>query len=412
MKFGGWLLLNPVGLVSERLRWSNHKYPHPDNIPAGTKREDVTHTIVEPGRADTLTLKWGQEDLKITNVYAPNNEGDAIEFFANLEIALRRSKTNVMLGDFNHVADKDDRLPRMEPSSRIKKALASLGITLAIADQWRAENPGTRQYSWTNSHENADGSTSISRLDRVLLDDALRTRATSWNMLGLMGLSDHQIVSVNLLEKNPPFIGEPRWRMNLEDIEDNECMEMARLALLKAQKSLKAGKDAMATWLRAKDEIRNVAPSRQTMKRKERGRHLRALEKDRVDLMGRRDFPKNVGLQDRALAIDERISEIKKSKLDRAAEYSAARSLKDKSGSLKTATEDMAKIATKHHSTHQARQPMIDACRNSIARMLTMTDGKRATSAAKTKLSERFKAHSTPGGGSDKESSDQESTRS
>ncbi|KIO27592.1 hypothetical protein M407DRAFT_23144 [Tulasnella calospora MUT 4182] len=282
---------------------------HRDNIPPGTKKEDLTHKVIVPGRADLLTLKWAGGQLTILNVYTPNGETDTINFFSDLVVDLRQRRIDVVMGDFNHMESKLDRLPKKQPSERMRKALSDLSRGLKVDDGWREDNPTTLNYTWTNSHKNRDGSTSRASLEQLKLG----------------GLSDHQILALKIAEENPPYIGKPRWRMNLEDIEDGICMGAARLALLKAERQMKWGKDPMATWLNAKTEIKNTTSDRQTMRCKERGRHLHALEKDRKDLMSRPDFTKNQGVQDRALALEDRIQEVRKSKLDRVAEYSAAR---------------------------------------------------------------------------------------
>ncbi|KAG9044164.1 hypothetical protein FS837_008697 [Tulasnella sp. UAMH 9824] len=204
------------------------------SIPGTIMRNDLKHEIITPRRADLLTLTWGEERLRILNIYTPNADNEAFIFFKDL-------------------------------------------------------------------------------------------RLMQWNFAGSMGLSDHSVVAVKILESNPPYVGLPRWRMNLEDLEDQKGMDLVEKTLHRVEKELKRGADPMSKWIEAKENIKNILTARQGIRRKERSRTLKSLEHDKKELTNMSDFPKNKGLQSRALALSHRIDEIKKAKIDRAAELSSAR---------------------------------------------------------------------------------------
>ncbi|KAG8932392.1 hypothetical protein FRC01_014236 [Tulasnella sp. 417] len=387
-----------------------------DKAPPNLTKEDITHRVIEPGRADMLTLKWGNEQLTFLNVYAPNDEGNAVEFFESLVADLRRNPPDVILGDWNHVEDKMDRLPKRQPSTRIVNCLGMLKRALRVEDGWRQDHPNAAEFTWTSTRENRDGTTSKSRLDRILSSHELSNRTLERQTIGPYGLSDHSIVAAKIHEASHPFIGDPRWRMNLEDLEDKIAMNGIEEILRSCEKKIKKGKDPMTVWLNAKIAIRNLITDRQTMRRRERGKHLTKLKEDKTNLQRRKDFHTNTGLQLRVLAIEARIDEIKRAKLNRAAEYSAARyaskgeavnkywfsigkalkqdsvirALRDGSGQIRTDTDAMAKIATEHHANHQAKQPFTEARCEAIMRMSATTSGKRATSEAKRALDRDF----------------------
>jgi len=67
-----------------------------------------------PNRASKLKVKWGEDqELKLINIYAPNDEESKIKFFEKLESMTRNNKQKdlCVMGDFNCVENDIDRSP-------------------------------------------------------------------------------------------------------------------------------------------------------------------------------------------------------------------------------------------------------------------------------------------------------------
>lgn len=406
-----WAFPNPGSTHSAGTGFVVHK----DGTPPNLSKSDFQHEILIEGRLDTLTFKWGDETIRIANLYAPNDEQDAVDFFQTVADRLKRNKPDILLGDFNHVESEKDRLPRRRPpSSRIRKALSELKNTLKVEDSWRESNPDTNDFTWESSHPNRDGTISKSRLDRIHLSEGLSERTLEHRIDYTQTLSDHSPVIIKLVDDSAPYIGPPRWKMNLEDLEDEVVTEQCRLLLIKCQNAL--GRNPMRTWLDTKRKIQKVITSRQTMRRKERGKLLSNLKTHREHLTKRADFATNQGLQHEADLTTERAAAIERRKLERAAESSSARfaekgeavnkywfsigksikdssiirGLRDDSGELRTDTDHMSRIATEYHERLQAKPDMDDAREAAIQRMEKTTTGKRMTSSARAKMSEKL----------------------
>lgn len=194
---------------------------HRDGIPAGLTRGNFQHKILIPGRLDVLSWQWGSEFFTVANVYAPNNHQPALTLFKEITEKLKRRRVDMILGDWNHVEHAVDRQPKGQKSPQdIRDALKDLRVKLGVEDSWRDENPTSSDFTWESPSPNTDGTTSRSRLDRILLSSEVAEQAIEHEIDVSLTLSDHYPVKVKILDAESQELGRPRWKMNLEDLED------------------------------------------------------------------------------------------------------------------------------------------------------------------------------------------------
>jgi hypothetical protein len=79
------------------------------------KDKKIEHKILVRNRMSRLTLRWNEDVLlDIINVHVPNNEKEKISFLKEAKHIIRNIKNKedlMIMGDFNYVEDKIDRLP-------------------------------------------------------------------------------------------------------------------------------------------------------------------------------------------------------------------------------------------------------------------------------------------------------------
>lgn len=386
---------------------------HREGVPSDLRKEDFTHKVLIPGRLDTLSWKWGEETFLVANLYAPNSEQVAIPFFKQVISLLRRETVDVILGDWNHVEKAIDRIPQRAPSTAMRDVLSDLRTGLNVLDTWRDRNPNVKDFTYERPNANSDGTHSRSRLDRILLSPEVSKRSLSHSVDVGLTISDHYPVWVEVTDNESPEIGDQRWRMNLEDLEDEFAMDSCRKILLKCQNTM--SREPMVKWLKAKKDIKSVLEDRQQMRCKERSRTLDALKKHRTALTVRKDFARNPGLQREEGLLRERIANIERSKLDRATESSAARfakkgesvnkywfsigksikessvirTLTDEQDTTTHSTATMVNIAQSHHARMQTCPDMTPEREVAIRKMVDTTTGKRFTLESRESLNER-----------------------
>ncbi|KAG9029920.1 hypothetical protein FS837_003435, partial [Tulasnella sp. UAMH 9824] len=362
-------------------------------MPAELTKSDFTHEILEDARLDTLSWRW--------------------VFFNHAADLLNGKGVDMVLGDWNHVESEMDRLPRSGSTRAVVSAIANLKRVTGVEDTWQEENPTDCEFTWERPTLGASGHTSRSRLDRILLTEEMAARSTDHVIDIGLTVSDHYPVRVTIIDDESPDIGKGRWRMNLEDLEDEHAMEKCRLILLACQR--KSGREPMTAWLEAKRSIKRVLVSRQTMCRRERSTLLHDLERQRRALTRRNDFASNAGLISMESNLRERIAHIKKGKMERTTETSAARfadkgesvnkywfsigkSMRE-SSTIKALSDDdgvtrdtpgMAEIARKHHESLQASPDMTPEREEACRRMAETTVGKRFSTEAQRDLEREF----------------------
>ena len=105
------------------------------------KSDNVQSNKIVPGRAILATIPWhGDTDLKILNIYTPNDAKNNENFWDHLNEALTNHphlKPDIMLGNFNLVEDSLDRLPCHLDDASAVASLGELKSLTGLVDGWR-----------------------------------------------------------------------------------------------------------------------------------------------------------------------------------------------------------------------------------------------------------------------------------
>ena len=185
----------------------------------GTGDPQKTHfRCFEQGRTGMLSLDYGDQELKIVNVYMPNDKPQQKETLTNLRRELRNHVDTtdselLMVGDWNFVEDKIDRSPQHDDDRRVTHEMTKLKATLDLIDGWRRANPSTRSFTWEGSH-GTERKKIFSRIDRIYT--SLKTwELTNEYKIISCDISDHDGVSVNIRNASEPDIGKGEPKLNL-----------------------------------------------------------------------------------------------------------------------------------------------------------------------------------------------------
>ncbi|EIW61240.1 DNase I-like protein, partial [Trametes versicolor FP-101664 SS1] len=183
---------------------------------------------IVPGRAILTSIPWAEDrTLKILNIYAPNDATDNEAFWVRLGNE-RLGRIDFLLGDFNLVEDRADRVPQREDPERPREALQALCEKLDLIDGWRSSNPLAPRYTFLQ-----ESTSSQSRLDRIYVKRQTFKDCSDWDITEPGIPTDHLLASVAIQNYKAPFIGKGRWVMPTHLLEDQE-MKKSMLALAAA----------------------------------------------------------------------------------------------------------------------------------------------------------------------------------
>ena len=197
-------------------------------------------TVIVPGRAMSVQVKWHKEEvLTVLVVYAPNESGENREFWKLItnyyRDNVRAPKPNVMAGDFNIVEDPIDRLPMHSDRADAVEALDELKLALRLQDGWRNTFPSTKAFTYLQSN----GTRSQSRIDRIYTTALTFETAREWTM-GPSGIpnADHRMVSVKIVNEASPKIGKGRWSIPKHLLKDKILSDFVMKSGIEAKAEL------------------------------------------------------------------------------------------------------------------------------------------------------------------------------
>ncbi|KAL1687725.1 Endonuclease/exonuclease/phosphatase, partial [Schizophyllum commune] len=181
--------------------------------------DDAKMTVVDPGRALHLQLKWSMgEERAFLAVYAPSNgAAERSDFFTRVREYFEKythlRRPDVMGGDFNMVEDMIDRLPMrrngavdQEPFDELKRTLR-----LKLTDGWRATFPDTRAYTFMQQRQDGPH---LARLDRLYCNEKTFEKARQWQIQEPGVKTDHSLVLVQVTCEETPAVGKGRAKLS------------------------------------------------------------------------------------------------------------------------------------------------------------------------------------------------------
>ncbi|CCA66968.1 related to Pol-like protein-Ciona intestinalis [Serendipita indica DSM 11827] len=199
--------------------------------------QKIDFDIIEEGRSAVITIKFNKQTITLAAVYAPTDNRAKSITFEKLRNTLRThpNKTNLILaGDFNMVESSIDRNPRRDDDPRVTRSLRKLINSLNLEDGWRKTNPNEIQYSWMGNGPNETHT--FARLDRIYVSESLMSYTNEWKINRMeRSVTDHAAISVKILEPDPPFIGQGEWRLNMRTIREASFREEATKLLYRLE---------------------------------------------------------------------------------------------------------------------------------------------------------------------------------
>jgi len=104
-----------------------------------------------------------------------------------------------MLGDFNIVEDKIDRIPMRDDPDTTTNALDNLKLTLQMMDGWQQTYPTTTAFTFLRKHNGHQA-----RLDRIYVKSNLFQKTYKWKIATVGIETDHRLVSMKLSSESGP----------------------------------------------------------------------------------------------------------------------------------------------------------------------------------------------------------------
>ena len=252
------------------------------NKELANKMKWTTKELIK-GKAMRMNIEVEEERrLDIVVIHAPNNENEKIEFFKELKkkIDEDEEKENVIiLGDFNSVENEIDRFPHRKDEQKITEEWKKIKKKYKLIDRWRVHNEQRKEYTFIQPKTN-----SMSRIDRIYLNENIYPYAYNWIHIESARISDHEIVIVDILKKKLPFIGKGIWRMYQDDLENTnfkkESAKLLKKTLEKIEKMEKENeKGIQKEWMKTKEEIKKITKEARKTKKKQLEREKEKMKK-------------------------------------------------------------------------------------------------------------------------------------
>ena len=126
----------------------------------GPKTEKKGYTMDTTGRIITLKTQYNDNDIQITNIYAPNDNQHREHFFDQItNYMYNNTNHSIITGDFNMVEKPEiDRVPPSKSSTYTKgiNNLNKLKQKYDLRDIWRDKNKKAREFTWNSQQANAN----------------------------------------------------------------------------------------------------------------------------------------------------------------------------------------------------------------------------------------------------------------
>ena len=350
------------------------------------------HTILVEGRMSRLSIRVEEDrGLDIINVYAPNEDKNKIVFFEKMyKIPKGQNIENgIIMGDFNHVEEELDRFPHRKDDKKVSDTWNKIKHKNRLIDGWRTHNELSKEFTFIQPVTN-----SMSRIDRIYLNDEIYPYGYNWSHIDSAQLSDHDIAKVDILKHKLPYIGNGIWRMQPEDIEDEDIRKLTDELLRRTEEDMKRIKEKkeqgiQELWVDTKEDIKRITENARKQKKKQLNEKRKKLNKKlekKLKQLSNDNTEMNEKHKKEIAKLKKKIAQRSENELTRLQESTRARyrlkgekytkywfslnkkksdrqvilALQKSDGSLTNKTKEMMKIGLKHHKELQKEPEMTD----------------------------------------------------
>ncbi len=171
-------------------------------------------------------------------VYGYNNKATNVNFYAKISQLINEWKITftsdkVILGGDHNIAPDSwlDRIPHRNSQPVYSDTILTLCTTTHVIDYWRTLNPTSVQYTWYNSAGNGQ----CSRLDYWLISCEL-CKAISDCEISASPLTDHRMISLNLLTSKQHQISPNIWKFNNDLLQNDGFCDQVKSLILEVVK--------------------------------------------------------------------------------------------------------------------------------------------------------------------------------
>ena len=202
------------------------------------------------GRFIILDCIINSVQIKMVNVYCPNNPKRRMEFIDQIQFYLHGNQNIIMGGDFNCVEFDKDKIGNIEFGNEGKKQIQDIKDNFHIKESFRTLYPNHRVFSWQNETKNIK-----SRIDRIYMskqfnDGLIEAGYNIWN------LSDHAIHSLTFMLKESDRKGTGYWKCNVKLLNNDEVKTEISKLFVEAQNMFDT--DCHQWWEFCKVKIKDI----------------------------------------------------------------------------------------------------------------------------------------------------------
>lgn len=264
-----------------------------------TNTEGVQEIEIIPGRALLLIIPWHSTlTLHILAIYAPNDIGENRSFWTdigNTWTEKRLQRPDIILGDFNITEGIIDRIPQTGRGDNAIETLRDLKKKFGLSDGWREMNPTKKEFTY-HDHQ------SQSRIDRIYATKSVIRNAGEWEIKTTHVPTDHKMVTVEVIDRKTPYIGDGRWSIPTHIVRDDLWNDKVQYIGEHLSRGLAIGerdemRNPQTLYGLFKDLIRVLARVRVKGMTPKELQKIRELEKTLEELLGDENIDTNSTLR-------------------------------------------------------------------------------------------------------------------
>lgn len=181
------------------------------------------------GRFLLLNVNIQNTNLKIINVYAPNEETSQVHFYGYLRNKINQHTSPedsiIIGGDFNFIAnpslDRKGGAPIVNSANRLNilRQINSIVEDHNLQDIWRVKHPQSRRFTWHQHTKRI-----FSRLDYWYISTGLQYHSQSVDIIPMIR-TDHSAIVFAMKSPNNPEKGKGLWKLNSSYLEEQPYVE-------------------------------------------------------------------------------------------------------------------------------------------------------------------------------------------